>query len=261
MPALPVSRSLPARTIIAEPAQVVARGRPRRHCSSSGCPPRKLPMSGPALAMAEGRATALTVFLVAAEESGDRLGAALMRALAVRTRGAVRCVGHRWRATWRQKDCRPSPRSKPFAFIGYWRLNPAPAGTHPRAFARPPNAVVASAAGRTGHHRQPRFHPSHRAHGARAQSGISRSSIMSAPPSGRGGRDGRRRCAAISITCWRCCRSSQRHLPSLHGPACTYVGHPLIEEIDRAAARMPRRRARRRADPPLVAGAARQPRR
>ena len=88
-------------------------------------------MSGPALAMAEGRGTALTVFLVAAEESGDRLGAALMRALAVRTRGAVRCVPASVAPTWRQKDCRPCPREA-IRFHRDWRLNPAPAGPHPR---------------------------------------------------------------------------------------------------------------------------------
>src|SRR5262249_59378191 len=42
---------------------------------------------------AAGRAEALTVHLVAAEESGDRLGAALMRALSQRCEGKVRFAG------------------------------------------------------------------------------------------------------------------------------------------------------------------------
>jgi lipid-A-disaccharide synthase len=40
-------------------------------------------------------------------------------------------------------------------------------------------------------------------------------------------------------------------LAKLHGPACSYVGHPLIEEIDRLRANV-EEAARRRADPPLV---------
>ncbi len=36
----------------------------------------------------------------------------------------------------------------------------------------------------------------------------------------------------MSITCWRCCRSSRRRIQQLGGPPCTYVGHPLIERLD-----------------------------
>src|SRR4051812_18239024 len=43
--------------------------------------------------MPDGGPTALTVFLVATEESGDRLGAALMRALRARVAGSVHFVG------------------------------------------------------------------------------------------------------------------------------------------------------------------------
>jgi lipid-A-disaccharide synthase len=40
-------------------------------------------------------------------------------------------------------------------------------------------------------------------------------------------------------------------LARLHGPPCSYVGHPLIEEIDRLRPNV-EEAARRRADPPLV---------
>ena len=36
----------------------------------------------------------------------------------------------------------------------------------------------------------------------------------------------------MSITSWRCCRSSRRAHQRLGGPPCTYVGHPLIERLD-----------------------------
>ena len=35
----------------------------------------------------------------------------------------------------------------------------------------------------------------------------------------------------MSITCWRCCRSSRRRTQRLRGPPCSYVGHPLTEQL------------------------------
>ena len=31
--------------------------------------------------------------------------------------------------------------------------------------------------------------------------------------------------------CWRCCRSSPGNTVKLRGPPCSYVGHPLTEQI------------------------------
>ena len=101
---------------------------------------------------------------------------------------------------------------------------------------------------RARHHRQPRFHPSR---GARACAGArrgSRSSITSRHRSGPGGPGGRARCAPMSITCWRCCRSSPRCTNGSAGRPAVYVGHPLVEEVRRSAAR---RRGERDAGSPI----------
>jgi lipid-A-disaccharide synthase len=77
-------------------------------------------MSGQALAPGGG-AGPLTVFLVAAEESGDRLGAALMRAVAARTAGAVRFVGVGGREM-AAEGLTTLASVKQFAFIGFGGL-------------------------------------------------------------------------------------------------------------------------------------------
>ena len=51
----------------------------------------------------------------------------------------------------------------------------------------------------------------------RAESHRFRSSTMCRPRSGRGGRDARAPCGAISTMCWRCCRSSRRRTGSSAG--------------------------------------------
>ncbi len=205
-------------------------------------------MSGPALAMAEGRGTALTVFLVAAEESGDRLGAALMRALAVRTRGAVRCVGIGG-ADMAAEGLQTRAPVKPSAFIGIGDLIRHLPDLI-RAIRATANAVVA---------RQPDVLV-----------------IIDSPDfTHRIARIVRARNPAIpivdyvcpSVWAWRPRRAQAMRgyidhvlallpfepaaLAKLHGPACSYVGHPLIEEIDRLRPNV-EEAARRRADPPLV---------
>ncbi len=54
----------------------------------------------------------------------------------------------------------------------------------------------------------------------------------------------------MSITCWRCCRSSRRLVSELGGPPCTYVGHPLTERLSELRPNELERRLRL-ADPPL----------
>ena len=55
----------------------------------------------------------------------------------------------------------------------------------------------------------------------------------------------------MSTTCWRCCRSSPQPIQRLRGPPCTYVGHPLTEQV---ALLRPNadELARRNAEPPVL---------
>ena len=51
--------------------------------------------------------------------------------------------------------------------------------------------------------------------------------------------------------CWRCCRSSRRPIRRLRGPPCSYVGHPLTEQL--ASLRPdPDEQQRRDAAPPVL---------
>ena len=101
-----------------------------------------------------------------------------------------------------------------------------------RASARPRRRSIAGAARRARHHRQPRLHPPRRAPRARGAAGTCRSSTMSAPASGPGGPGGPRRCALMSIACWRLLPFEPEAYRRLGGPRCVYVGHPLIERLD-----------------------------
>jgi lipid-A-disaccharide synthase len=205
-------------------------------------------MSAQTVATADSGATALTVFLVAAEESGDRLGAALMHALAARTHGAVRFVG--------VGGCEMAAAGlttlasvKPFAFIGFGGLvRHLPQII--RAMRATANAVVES---------QPDVLV-----------------IIDSPDfTHRIARWVRARAPAIpivnyvcpSVWAWRPWRARvmRRHInhvlallpfepaaiDRLGGPACSYVGHPLIEQIDRLRPNA-QEASRRRADPPLL---------
>ena len=59
-----------------------------------------------------------------------------------------------------------------------------------------------------------------------------RSSTTCPRRSGHGAPIARGACEPMSITYWRCFRSSRRRIRRLGGPPCTYVGHPLIERLD-----------------------------
>ena len=56
---------------------------------------------------------------------------------------------------------------------------------------------------------------------------------------------------AMSIMCWRCCRSSRRRIARLGGPPCSYVGHPLAETASQLRPN-DGEAARRLADPPVL---------
>ena len=93
----------------------------------------------------------------------------------------------------------------------------------------------------------------HRVARARAGAAIraSRSSIMSRPRSGRGGRAGRARCATYVDHVLALLPFEPEAYRRLRGPPCSYVGHPLTEQI---ASLRPNaeEQARRDATPPVL---------
>ena len=146
-------------------------------------------------------------------------------------------------ANWRSSASPPSPRKLPMIL---------------RASARPPTPSIAANPDVLVIIDSPDF--THRvARRVRERcAGISRSSITCRPRSGPGGRGARAPCAAMSIMCWRSCRSSPRRIARLGGPHCTYVGHPLASSVARL--RPNAEEARRRAGRPAgAAGAAGKP--
>jgi lipid-A-disaccharide synthase len=204
-------------------------------------------MSGQALAPGGGPG-GLTIFLVAAEESGDRLGAALMRALAARTSGAVRFVGVGGREMTAE-GLTSLAAVKQFAFIGFGGLI-----RHLPALIRYMRAIASAAVA------------------ARPDVLV----IIDSPDfTHRIARMVRRRSPAIpivdyvcpSVWAWRPWRARAMRayvdhvlavlpfepgvLAKLNGPPGTYVGHPLTEQI--ATLRPNAEEAKRRlADPPVL---------
>ena len=93
------------------------------------------------------------------------------------------------------------------------------------------DAVIRGRARHSRDHRQSRFHPS----GGEARSGprsldpdhrlcLALGLGVAAGPGARDARLCRSRPGA-------CCRSSRRHIAGLRGPPCSYVGHPLTEQL------------------------------
>jgi lipid-A-disaccharide synthase len=203
-------------------------------------------MSGQATPPSAG--TAPTVFLIAAEESGDRLGAPLMRALAARTSGAVRFVGVGGREM-EAAGLTTLTLVKPFAFIGFGGLL-----RHLPTLIRSIRAIAKAAV-------------------------ASRPDVLviidSPDFTHRIARIVRTRCPTIpivnyvspSVWAWRPSRAPAMRayidrvlallpfepaaMAGLGGPPCSYVGHPLIEQIDRLRPD-PQEVKRRHTDPPLV---------
>ena len=105
-----------------------------------------------------GRSRTLTIMLVACEESGDRLGAALMRALKKSTGGAVRFVGvggHDM-AVEGLSSLFPIEILRSSGSAGFSQT----AANHPSAHSQYGPSYHRLAARRTGDHRQPRIYPS-----------------------------------------------------------------------------------------------------
>ena len=170
------------------------------------------------------------IYLIATEESGDRLGASLMKVLRQRLGDAVRFEGVGGRAMAREGLASLFPIER-IVDHGLYRRRPR---NLPMILRRirddrrcgdrrhDPDVLVIIDS--------PDF--THRvAKRVRARD-ASIPIVDYVSPTVWAWRPGRARAMRpISITCWRCCRSSPRHTASFGGPPCTYVGHPLIEQI------------------------------
>ena len=201
-------------------------------------------------------AGARKIFLIATEESGDRLGASLMKVLRQRLGDAVQFEGVGGRAMAREGLASLFPIEE-LSIIGLAAVvkqlpmilrrikETAEAVTQ----AEPDILVIIDS---------PDF--THRVAGACAP-GIPRfrSSIMSRPRSGRGGRAGRGRCCAYVDHVLALLPFEPEAYRRLRGPPCSYVGHPLTEQIASAAARTPTSSSARERGAAGAAGAAGQP--
>ncbi len=158
----------------------------------------------------------------------------LMRALRERTGGRVRFAGVGGREMAAEGLASLFPIDD-LAIIGFAR-DPAPAAARScAAFATPPMRWWRPGPTRWSSSTA-RISPTGWRGACAPPRPRSRSSTMCRPRSGLGGPAARAPCAAMSTTCWRCCRSSRRRIERLGGPPCTYVGHPLAASSSRAAA-------------------------
>ena len=176
----------------------------------------------------------LSIFIVAAEESGDILGASLARALTARHGGELRLAGIGGRAMAAAGIMSPFPIDE-LSIIG---LTAIPRRL-PQIFRRireTADAIVAARPNALVIIDSPEF--THRSPGGcGASRPRSRSSIMCRRRCGPGGRGARAPCAPMSTMCSLFCRSSRQSTYGLGGPPCIYVGHPLVERIARIASR------------------------
>jgi lipid-A-disaccharide synthase len=197
---------------------------------------------------AAGRAEALTVHLVAAEESGDRLGAALMRALAQRCEGRTRFAGiggHEMNATG-LASLFPIDDLAIFGFLAIPRRLPMIL----RRIRQAASAITAAQPDALVIIDSPDF--THR---------VARRVRATAPhipiidyvsPSVWAWRAGRARAMRAYVDHVLAILPFEPQVHArLGGPPCTYVGHPLGEQIGEL--RPSEADARRRlTDPPLV---------
>jgi lipid-A-disaccharide synthase len=154
------------------------------------------------------------IFLIATEESGDRLGANLMKVLRQRLGGAVHFEGVGGQSMAREGLASLFPIEE-LSIMGL----AAVARQLPmilRRIRETADAVAQAAPDILVIIDSPDF--THRvARRVRARDPRFRLSTTSLPRSGRGGRAGRARCAPTSITSWRCCLSSRRPIAGFMG--------------------------------------------
>ena len=155
------------------------------------------------------------IFLVAGEESGDRLGAALIAAIRQRTQGQVQFsgVGGAHMAAKACRACFRSAISRSSALPQFRRACRRFCGV----FARRRDAVVSAKPDVLVIIDSPDFtHRVARRVRARGAGNSDRRLCLSVGVGVAAGPRARH-AASMSITCWRCCRSSRRSWPSLAG--------------------------------------------
>lgn len=182
------------------------------------------------------------IFLIATEESGDRLGSALMKVLRQRLGDGVQFVGVGGRTMAREglETLFPIEELSIVGFAAVIQQLPKILrlirGTVDAVLEAAPDALVIIDS--------PDF--THRvARRVRAKNPRSPSSTMSRRSSGPGGRDGRGPCSAMSITCSACCPSSRRNTASSAGRPAAMSATPdraiVLAAAECAGAGAPRR--------------------
>jgi lipid-A-disaccharide synthase len=190
----------------------------------------------------------LTVHLVAAEESGDRLGAALMRALAQRCEGRIRFAGvggHEMSATG-LASLFPIDDLAIFGFLGIPQRLPMIL----RRIRQAASAIIAAQPDALVIIDSPDF--THRV-ARRVRAAAPHIPIVDyVSPSVWAWRPGRARAMRAYVDHVLAILPFEPQVHArLNGPSCTYVGHPLGEQVDEL--RPSEADARRRvSDPPLV---------
>ena len=190
----------------------------------------------------------LSIYLVAAEESGDALGAALIRGLRADARDAIKLAGVGGRAMAAEGVVSPFSIDE-LAIVGISAI-PARLPLILRRIRQTADAVIAACPDALVIIDSPDFtHRVARLVRARAPS-IPIVDYVS--PSVWAWRSGRARAMRAYVDCVLAILPFE---PAAHqrlgGPRCVYVGHPLIERLTDLRPG-PREAARRRAKPPLV---------
>jgi lipid-A-disaccharide synthase len=194
------------------------------------------------------QARPLSIYLVAAEESGDALGAALVRALRSDTGGALVLAGVGGRAMAAEGVASPFP-TDDLAIVGVSAI-PARLRLILRRIRETADAVIAARPDALVIIDSPDFtHRVARRVRARAPS-IPIVDYVS--PTVWAWRSGRARAMRAYVDCVLAILPFE---PAAHqrlgGPPCVYVGHPLIERLSDLRPN-PREAERRRSSPPLV---------
>jgi lipid-A-disaccharide synthase len=194
------------------------------------------------------RSDVLTVHLVAAEESGDRLGAALMRALAQRCAGRIRFAGVGGHAMTAAGLASLFPIDD-LAIFGFTAI-PRRLATILRRIRQAASAIATARPDALVIIDSPDF--THRV-ARRVRAAVPGVPIVDyVSPSVWAWRPGRARAMRAYVDHVLAILPFEPQVHArLGGPPCTYVGHPLCEQI--AELRPDEAEARRRlADPPLV---------
>ena len=174
------------------------------------------------------------IFLVAGEESGDRLGAALIAALKRATQGRARFSGVGGTHMAAEGVASLFPLERPLDH-GLCRRSRPSLPTILRRIREAADAVIAAKPDVLVIIDSPDFTHRVARRGARPRRRHPDRRLRVPNASGPGGRDARAPCAPTSTTCWRLLPFEPEAMKRLHGPPCTFVGHPLGEQVACAA--------------------------